>query len=147
MMIQMGLDYNKVYEATRTEIAELERESAELDREIARKRQFLLSLGRMLGKDGPVRSKGKYQGQGLTPACALVLKAAYEPLSPTDVYERLKDAQFRFAKRASPVSTIGITLKRLADSGKALRQGSDRRPLYTWNWSSKTENIESGEGK
>jgi len=141
IFVSVDLDYNKIYEATRTKIAELENERAELDREIARRRQFLLNLGRMLGKEGPSPSKGKYQGAGMKAACALVLKAAYEPLTPTDVHERLKEAQFAFAKRANPVSIVGITLRRMAQAGEVINHGSERRPSYVWKWPAGTENA------
>jgi hypothetical protein len=124
----METDYNALYETVTVELQDLRSQKTALEKEIARKRQFLVSLGRMLGKPASTDSP-----QGPKGAILEVLQAANEPLTPAEIVSRAKELGYSFTASKNPMPPVVATLKRMVDSGEAVAmQWLNNRTAYRW---------------
>jgi hypothetical protein len=97
------IDYRKLYDNAVSELARLEAECAAL-------RQTIAALAPLVGESSP---------NGLTDAIRTILAQAEEPLSASDIRDRLASMGFDMKGYSNPLSTIHTILRRLTESDEA----------------------------
>lgn len=120
------------------ERAVLAQEIARLDKEIARVKKYLIGTIQMIEDTSnaqlpPNLAKALVARDqaGLKEMCLEVLKAAYEPLTASEVIKELQDRGHPLIYK-KPLPVISTTLKRLVDSGEAIPMKKDGKVAYEW---------------
>lgn len=107
----METDYEKIYEDAIFELELLISKKKDMEREIARKKQFVISLGRMLGKPDAELADIPFS---LKTIIIETLRAANEPLAPSQIIHRVREyAPNFFSNYKNPLPPVTTTLKRL----------------------------------
>lgn len=130
-------ELRKIAEKTEAKLKGLLSERAELDKEIARTKKYLINTLQMIeGKSDPAIAKklaatiSKRGKAGLRDMCLEVLEGAYEPLTATDIVKELTDRGFAIDKYRKPLSVVSTTLKRLVLDKKAELVQKDGKAAY-----------------
>ena len=141
METQLPIDYWKMFSDLMGRRATLIRQRDEAEVELAKMKQLIVSVFALLREDQQKANQQaiddmEAESAGLQDAIKLVFSThAGELLSVSDVRDHLNDLGFDFRQyKANPLSSIGTTLKRIAESGyvKACLPGLDGSgTLYT----------------
>jgi aspartokinase len=97
------IDYRALYDNAISELARLEAEAAAL-------RQTIAAIAPLVNESAP---------SGLTDAIRAILAKAGEPLSASDIRDRLADMGFDMKSYSNPLATIHTILRRLTESDEA----------------------------
>jgi hypothetical protein len=120
------------------DLDELLERRAQLDREIARVRQAIVSLDR-IATDTPARRNHDEMQEllrfrtktGLKDMIIEVLRGAYKPLTPAEVARGLEQLRYYFGS-ANKTGIVTVTLTRLVESGVVRIQKVDGKKAYVW---------------
>jgi hypothetical protein len=124
----MELDVPRTLAAVETELENLVRARAELDRRIAGLRLAIQGLRQTQGLSAPAG----LEPEGLTNACRTVLRSAGQPLSVVQVKEQLDSMSFDWSSYSSPISALHTVLKRLVNKAQAVATETDGKVQYCW---------------
>jgi len=97
------IDYRKLYDNAVSELARLETECAAL-------RQTIAALAPLVGESAP---------NGLTDAIRAILAKSEEPLTASEIRDRLSTIGFDMKGYSNPLSTIHTILRRLTHTDQA----------------------------
>ena len=135
-------DYKQPLKALQVELEDLLAKRAEIDRRIVKVRQAIVSLAHLSGEDhasSELRnlSQEEIESTFLEPKLRLVdalrwiLKAAGKPLTPLEVRNELEKLGYDISK-TSLLSSIHITLGRIAEAGEAKEVKEKGKKAYLW---------------
>jgi hypothetical protein len=124
----MELDLPRTLAAVETELENLVRARAELDRRIAGLRLAIQGLRQTQGLSAPAG----LEPEGLTDSCRTVLRSAGQPLSVPQVKEQLDTMSFDWSSYSSPISALHTILKRLVNRGQAVATEAEGKVQYCW---------------
>ena len=117
--------YSSALDAAVHEYERLGDQRRAIDRRLAELAQTIGTLTRLLGLVPTVPL-------GLTDACRLVLRSG-QPMTPTDVRDRLTAIGVDLSVYASPLSAIHTVLKRLQKAGELRPAQSAAGRSYVWH--------------
>lgn len=132
-------ELRRIAQKTEVKLVGLLSKRAELDKEIARTKKFLINTLQMVeGTSNPEIAKklakaiSEHKQSGLREMCLEVLQGAYEPLTATEIVKELTDRGFAMdIKYKKPLAVISTTLKRLVD--KEIEQvKKEGKAAYRW---------------
>lgn len=133
-------ELRKTAERTEAKLSRLLNERADLDKEIARVKKYLINTLRMIqGTHRPQLDKrqakilSEQAQSGLKEVCLEVLQGAYEPLTATEIVTELKERGFPIDDYRKPLAVISTTLKRLVKDQKIIEEDKEGRNAYRWN--------------
>ena len=119
-------DYRQALEAAVREYEELGRQRQDIDSRLAQLAQTIGSLNRLCGFTANVF-------WGLTDACRVVLRNAGQPMTPTEVRDRLEAIGLDLSKYSSSLSAIHTVIKRLVEAQEVrLVELESGRFAYEW---------------
>jgi len=119
-------DYRQALEAAVREYEELGRQRQDIDKRLAQLAQTISSLNRLCGFTANVF-------WGLTDACRVVLRNAGQPMTPTEVRDRLEAIGLDLSKYSSSLSAIHTVIKRLVQAHEVqLVELESGRFAYEW---------------
>ncbi|HEX3092457.1 MAG TPA: hypothetical protein VHW72_07540 [Candidatus Angelobacter sp.] len=135
----MTFDPEKAIESSHRELRELMKKREWIDRRMADLNLALRSLARMI-TDEKKREKllaelkeARRKPAGLTEAISNFLyNSPHSSHSASEIREWLEREGFDLSDYAQPVATISITLRRLAESGRAKPIRKGRNVSYKW---------------
>lgn len=124
----MTIDYTSWYTNARAELAKVQEEKAQFQREIAARDQQIAALVQTMNAiaplvgeraiEVPAGTEGEPPAVGMTDSIRAILKEAGEPLTASEVRERLETAGFDMKSYSNPLATIHTVLRRLTDAGE-----------------------------
>jgi hypothetical protein len=130
------IDYKKIMEETILRLSESLKHRRKLDNEIARLQKMVrwAAAQRFAGRAGERSDKASQSSAlGLTESISEVLRTYDTWLSPVLVRDLLDSIGFDIGVYREPLPSIHVTLKRLVDSGKAIRSElSSGGAIYMW---------------
>src|SRR5215208_4822303 len=116
----------------------LAQEIARIDKKIARIKKYLIGTIQMIEGTSKVQLPpnlakilAKRDQAGLKEKCTEVLKAAYEPLTATEIIKELQDIGYSLEYK-KPIAVISTTLKRLVGSQEIRSTKKDGKTAYKW---------------
>ncbi len=119
-------DYRQALEAAVREYEELGRQRQDIDSRLAQLAQTIGSLNRLCGFTANIF-------WGLTDACRVVLRNAGQPMTPTEVRDRLEAIGLDLSKYSSSLSAIHTVIKRLVEAQEVrLVELESGRFAYEW---------------
>lgn len=120
--------YKQALKEERKELADLLERQAELEILIARKRKDIASLAQLANDNDSVNFILK--DVGLTDACREVLKAATEPLTPSEVAVQLELMGYDTSGYKNLLASLYTTLKRMTISLEAEETEKDGKKAF-----------------
>jgi predicted Zn-ribbon and HTH transcriptional regulator len=121
-----------------SERTSLAKEITRIDKEIARVKKYLIGTIQMIEGTSNVQLPpnlakilAKRDQAGLKEKCIEVLKAAYEPLTATEVIKELQDIGYSLEYK-KPLAVVSTTLKRLVESQEVRPTKKDGKTAYKW---------------
>jgi hypothetical protein len=119
-------DYRRALDAAVREYEALIKQRADLDGRIAQLTHSIGTLTRLCGYVPTVP-------WGLTEACRMVLKAAGQPLTVTEVRAQLEAMGFDLSRYSNALAAIHTVIRRLGDSHETeLVARAWSKPAYVW---------------
>jgi hypothetical protein len=119
-------DYRRALDAAIREYETLGQQRQDIDKRLSELAQTISTLSRLCGLTPTVP-------WGLTDACRIVLRSG-NPMTPTDVRDRLLAIGFDLSKYSSELAAIHTVLKRLNESGELrFLVGGPKQGAYLWN--------------
>jgi hypothetical protein len=115
-------EYRRALDAAVREYEKAIADRTQLDARIAQLQHSIAALTRLCGFEPTVSF-------GLTDACRLVLRNAAEPLTATQVRDRLVSIGLDLARYSNPLASIHTVLRRMRDGGEIVerdREDDDR---------------------
>lgn len=123
----------QAYKDAKAKLAGLITEREELDRQIARLKQYIVSVEPFVAEQRDIErvtNRLYPPDAGLKAMCLEALTAAYVPLTPAEIVARFKEMQFDIDKYSNPLAVVTTTLKRLVESGEAEEVEKDGKKAY-----------------
>ncbi len=131
-------------EALRVMLDSLDVQRAERANEILQLEQLLRSIAPFIA-DHPLDAVAKIcnnfgmvsslEGLELADACRKVLQENDRYMSPREIRDMLEVNDYDLAEYSNPLASIHGVLKRLVESGQALRMAESKGVVYKWNTS------------
>ena len=125
----MALDYKSWYADARTEFDNLQTQRAQLknnldecDKQIAALVQTINAIAPLVGEEpvaAPATEEPDAPPAGITDSIRTILAEAREPLSASEIRERLETMGFDMKSYSNPLATVHTVLRRLTESGEA----------------------------
>jgi hypothetical protein len=125
--------YLKAYKAAQKEYEELQAKRAEIDSRLARVRQIVLSLARLVGDEQVTDSD--LVDSGLTEAVGKVLRVTGASLTPAQIRDELARMGFDIKRFKSIIPSITKVLERLSKKGHVDigKQRGSKKKFYMWS--------------
>jgi hypothetical protein len=131
-------DYKVIIQTALEELHELEAERLQIEsrheeitERIKHLRELLGVLSRMYKIDIPgITSKSSLADLNLIDAIRTVLRLSVEPLTPVEIKEWLKDAEFDIDKYSNPLAVIHTTLKRMDKNAEVKEETKKGKKTY-----------------
>ena len=131
--------HKRMFSELKDELDQLLDRRAQLDRQIARLRQALIGLDRVVtgesAQQKPEALKailGLRSKVGLKDMVIEVLRGAYRPLTPAEVVKGLEELRYDFGKTTNKTGAVTVTLIRLAGTGEVKIHKKDGKKSYEW---------------
>jgi hypothetical protein len=122
----MPVDYTSWYSNARAELDKLQEERVQLkrtldecDKHIAALVQTVNALAPLVGEEPIAPPPPEDAPAGMTDCVRKILAEAAEPLSASDVRDRLETMGFEMKSYSNPLATVHTVLRRLSESGEA----------------------------
>lgn len=124
----MTFDYKNSFDNAKAELDRvrthkiaLALEVEECDKQIAALTQTMRALAPLAGEELPkafAADENEMPAGGMTDCVRAILKRAAEPLTATEIREKLEHIGFDMESYSNPLSTVHTVLRRLAESGE-----------------------------
>jgi hypothetical protein len=125
----MTPDFDQIIKESLAELHQRVEEREVIDKRISQLTKALRGLAVMLPEKGRTEfidalKIGRRKGLGLTEMILEILRDTKEPVSASDIRDRMEEMGFDFTDYSQPTSTIYNTLRRLIDNNRV-------RPVFS----------------